>query len=241
MKKKAIENLEEFFQDGIVSDLMHAIRHYVIWRTIGENYLEIQKIKNKNLDKILGQLQSSSHDLAVLHLAKIFDNKDRFYLVRSINELLDYNFQNTSYFPLHTKDYIEFSLISSRLSINDIPRKFENPIELAGYFKIIFNSVRIKSKVEDSKFIRNKFLAHNEHDVDFSHLNNYWEDFLFLIDFLKIFVSLFGVTILSSDYFQFQDFKEGSLHYSIISDLYWLIEEIQKEIGENNFKTWWND
>ncbi|SMD42188.1 hypothetical protein SAMN00777080_0728 [Aquiflexum balticum DSM 16537] len=239
--KKIIGSLEDYFQDGIVSDTMLAIHHYVIQRTIGENYIALKNAPNKNLNKLFGQLQASSSDLAIIHLSKVFDKKNKHHLVRSIEELLDYNFQITSYFPLVTNDYIEFSLIKSKLGIEYLPIKFDNPNELAKFFKDIFNSLSIKRKSDDVKFIRNKFLAHNEHEVEFNHLNNFWEDFLYLIDFLKIFISLFGVTILSASYFQFQDFKQGSLHYSIISDLYWLVEEIQKEIGEENFKFWWNE
>jgi hypothetical protein len=58
---------------------------------------------------------------------------------------------------------------------------------------------------------------------------------------LKLFVSLFGVTVLGSHYFQFEDLKEGSFHYSVIHQVYWLVEEIEKLIGKENFNYWWID
>jgi hypothetical protein len=242
MKRKIdIDELETFFQDGIVNDLMYATRHYIIWRTIGENFSRLKSISNKNKDNLFGHIQSSDQDLAVLSLAKIFDSKDRRHTVRSINEFLDIEFKPTSYFPLDTKDYIEFSLLRSRLNIIDFPLQFETPVQLALFFKGIFNNELIINKIKKIQYVRNKFLAHNEHNVEFQKLDSFWSDFLDLLDFLKLFVSLFGVTVLGSHYFQFEDFKEGSFHYSVIHQVYWLVEEIEKLIGKENFNYWWID
>jgi hypothetical protein len=241
MRKMNNEELKDFFQEGIVGDLMVATRHYLIFRTIGENYAELIKSSNKNHDKIFGELQSSSADLAVLSLAKIFDARHGKYIVRSINELLSIDFTKNPYFPLYSKDYIEFSIFKSRLKIKGSPDVFENPVDLALYFKNIFLQRELVDKINKVKYLRDKFLAHNEHNAGYSHLEDFWTDFSYLIDLMKVFVSLFGVTIISSHYFQFEEFKEGSIHYSIIHQNYWLVEELEEIIGKEKFNYWWRN
>lgn len=235
------DELITFFQDGIVNDLMFALRHYFIWRTIGEHTLEIEKLSDKKKISLFYQLQSSSQELAVLNLAKIFDKEYKHFKTRSIYGLLSLQFQKSSYFPVETEAYNEFFYLHSYFGIDEIPLKFDEPAELIEYLVRICFCPPIYQKVKNLKYVRDKFIAHNEHEVKIDGLDFFWDDFLILTNYIKILVSLFGSTILNTTYFQFEFNKTTPIHYSVVHDLYWLVEEIENEIGKKNVKYWWND
>lgn len=96
-----------------------------------------------------------------------------------------------------------------------------------------------RQKINGLKKVRDKSIAHNEHAVDFDDLQTFWADYLDLIRLVKLFISLFGCTILNNSYNQFEDFEKNSIHFSIIIGLNWLVEEIETEIGKEKFRNWW--
>ena len=243
MKKEKIMNKEEmlnFFQEGIVNDLMFATRHYFIYRTVGENYLALKKYSNKNMDSLFGQLQSSSADLAVLSLAKIYD-ANNYYPVRSISGFLSNEMDSTQYYPFLSKDFSEFTILKDRFNIKSIPQNFELPKNLSKFFKEILSKEPFAKKIKNLKFVRNKYIAHNQNGVNFNYLNNFWEDFLDLIDFVKRFISLFGLTVFGTEFISFKVSDDEPIHFSITMELYWLVEEIEKAIGTDNFNYWWRN
>lgn len=127
------EEIINFFQGGIVTDLMYATRHYFIWRTIGENHSAIKDVANKNFDSLFGELQASSKELAILSLAKIFDSHNAKYPVRSIHGFLDNDFEATPYFPMFTDDYKEFSILRNNFDVQFIPVEIKHPNDLSHF------------------------------------------------------------------------------------------------------------
>lgn len=241
--KRKMDNkeLKEFFEEGIVTDLMYAIRHYYIWRTIGENYDQIIRIKDKYFVDFLGELQSNSHDLAIIRLSKIFDRSSNKFQIRCISEILDLELSSTVYFPIHSLDHIEFSQISNFLATHKFPPIIYTPSEFSEIFKQLLNEHFLKEIIEKLKFIRNKTVAHNEHNI-FRHGfegDNFWGEYTTLLYFTKSFMSLFGNIFLSSHYFQFSYSEMNEIHFSILSDLYWLRNQIENQIGEKKFVQWW--
>ncbi len=72
-------DLKDVLQEGIASDLFKSQRYYFIYRSIGEHYQFLQKVEDTSEASMLGFLQTSSHDLCILHLAKIFDISEKKY------------------------------------------------------------------------------------------------------------------------------------------------------------------
>lgn len=235
------EELKDFFQDGIVTDLMYAIRHYFIWRTIGENFNEISKVEIRSFNKLMGEIQSSSHDLAIIRLSKIYDNNSNRYQIRSFFEILNLDLSNSRNFPLYTNFYKEFTQINELFPNIVLPEKLNSTVEFFEFFKSIINEDFFRNKVNNIKFIRDKTIAHNEHNVSkygFKGLK-FWDDYSIILDFTKSFIYLFGMTFLGSHYFQFSYERKNEIHYSILMDMYWLVEEIESKVGKDQFVQWW--
>ncbi|UCS92314.1 hypothetical protein KZP23_16620 [Echinicola marina] len=91
---KSHEELEKFFQEGLANDLFFSIRHYFIFRTIGEHAYLINEFKDEDNAKILSYLQNSSHELCIISLCKFYDRKNRNnkYQVRCLETLLEMDF-----------------------------------------------------------------------------------------------------------------------------------------------------
>lgn len=242
MKRKMdYEELKDFFQDGIVTDLMYAIRHYFIWRTIGENYDQIKSINNDNFDNLLGELQSSAHDLAIIRLSKIFDNRSNKYQIRCITELLEIEPVSTVQFPLRVEYYAEFYQITKLFPKFQPSSVIDSPLEFIELFKGFLENDELKSKINKLKFVRNKTLAHNEHGLSKYNFesDDFWNDYLILLNFVKSFISLFGTLFLQSDYWQFSFTEINEIHFTSFSELYWLIKQLEEKIGKDKIVQWW--
>lgn len=237
-----ITELKDFFQDGILTDLMYSIRHYFIWRTIGENYDQITKIENKYFVNFLGELQSNSHDLAIIRLSKIYDRQPKKYQIRSIYGLLDLELFSTVYFPIHTLNHDEFEQILKLVPTYKFPSVINTPLEFSKIFKELLIETQLKIIIDKLKFIRDKTIAHNEHNVTKYgfEANNFWNDYTKLLYFSQSFISLFGNVFLSSHYWQFSYKELNDINFSILADLYWVRQQIEDKIGKINFVQWWN-
>lgn len=234
-------NYKDFFEQGILSDLTAAKSHYFIWRTIGENHFTLAESNNPNHIHLFGMLQSGSHTLAVLSLARIFDTISNRHPNRSIYSLLQFDFESNDYYPM---DFEEFESLAGLR--NFVQSFYEVPGKIYEYSQLKFNLLEIlkqpevRSKIDGVKFIRDKFLAHNEHEVDYSHLSEFWTEFEFLINLLSNMVYLLGLTITGVHYSNFRAGKKQEIDFEIILNHNWLLDELQKCIGNERFNYWWN-
>ncbi|UCS92312.1 hypothetical protein KZP23_16610 [Echinicola marina] len=101
------------------------------------------------------------------------------------------------------------------------------------------NNKEIRRKIDDLKIIRDKYIAHNEHLSHTYDLNNFWDDVVLLQDIASLILRLIGRYCLSGEYFQFEKNIPYSIHYSIITECYWLVTLIEKVIGKNKIINWW--
>lgn len=243
MKRKFNKDeLIDFFQKGLVSDLMYAIHHYFIWRTVGENSDELKLIGKGNIENLFGTLQSSSHTLAVLSLAKIFDSPSKKYQTNSIYSLLSIEVSEEHFFPMDKFDFDYLNTLSDLLNGSIIvPDIIHSYSELNILMFDILSIPLVKNKIDNVKYIRDKFLAHNEYDADFAHLKKFWEDFDFLILLLKIFTYLLGLAFSGTHYPSFQNCLPQTIHFTVILNNSWLISELESYIGIGKFKYWWRN
>ena len=84
-----IKELGKKLRKGIALSILHAQRHYFIYRLIGENSsaLNTKLSDQDHLKRRLSYLQQSGHDGAILNLAKYYEDKSRnqnYCLTRSL-------------------------------------------------------------------------------------------------------------------------------------------------------------
>lgn len=98
----------------------------------------------------------------------------------------------------------------------------------------------IQGKVRALKFIRDKYIAHNEHLLNNPDFNNFWDDVRFLQDVASLFVSIIGRYFLQNEYFQFYKTGVNHIHYSLPTDLWWIYETLEKVVEKENLIYWWD-
>ncbi|MDO9553311.1 hypothetical protein [Rhodonellum sp.] len=235
--------LKSFFEEGLANDLFMAQRHYFIFRTIGEHAHLINKFKDSNKAKNLAYLQSASENMVILSLSKIYDaqSKNKKYLVRSLQSLLHSEAFLSGEFP-YELDYLDS--FNELQKISGIPFQgniIKSQEDLFEYLKSILDTELIKSKINDLKIIRDKYIVHNEHvDVN-PKLQTFWEDVFVLQEVARLMLSVVGTIFLRSEYFQFSLLGTSKIHYSITSELFWVLKLLEEVVGKENINIWWED
>lgn len=233
-------NYKDFFEKGIVSDLTAARSHYFIWRTIGENHYALEELGQPNPKYLFGALQAGSHSLAVLSMARIFDAVSNRHPNRSIYSLLSNDFESNGYYPMDFEEFESLAGLRNFVqSFYTVPAKINEYCQLKSEILEILNQAEVRSKIVNVKFIRDKFLAHNEHEVDYSHLENFWTEFEFLINLLSNMVYLLGLTITGVHYSKFRSGIRQDIDFAILLDHQWLFDELEQCIGNERFNYWW--
>ncbi|MBT0810146.1 hypothetical protein KIH41_02475 [Litoribacter ruber] len=233
-------DLKDAIEKGIASDLFLSQRHYFVYRSIGEHYNLLDSLEKSSDQELMGYLQSSAQDLCVLHLAKVYDNAHSKYKIRSIKGLLQEAFKLQLTDVIHLK-YADNIHCLGKLSDYNLDWDGTIPqIDLLRYLKAVLDSEVIESKVKNLKFARNKYIAHNEHNLSDPGLDSFWDDVRFLQDIASLYLRIIGRHFLGSEYFQFEARGNDHVHFGLFSSVWWVYEQLERVLGKEDLVYWWN-
>lgn len=232
-------DLNDILENGIANDLFRSQQYYFVYRSIGEHYHLLNGENEIPEISSLSFLQGSSQDLCILHLAKIFDNPSSKFKTRSLKELI----KETVKINREEIIYLRFAenllnlqkITNSNLSSNEtITTK-----ELKDFLIDILEIPTVREKIKKIKHVRDKHIAHNEYIIQNPSLDDFWNDVRFLQDLGALYLSIIGRYFLHSEYFQFNGTGYNFLHYSMLSQMWWLYEILEKIFGKENLVYWW--
>lgn len=232
-------DLKDILENGIANDLFRSQQYYFVYRSIGEHY---HLLNGKNeIPEIssLSFLQGSSQDLCILHLAKIFDSVNPKNKTRSLKGLLGVLINQNQ----EEKIYIRYAdnllklqkITNSNWSFNEII----TINELKNFLIDTLEIPTIREKIKNLKHVRDKHIAHNELIIQNPNLDNFWDDVRFLQDLASLYLSVIGRYFLYSEYFQFNGTGKNFVHYSMMSQMWWLYEILEQIFGKENMIYWW--
>ncbi|SFB40048.1 AbiU2 domain-containing protein [Algoriphagus aquimarinus] len=236
-------DLQKFFQEGLASDLIMAERHYFVYRTIGEHAHLINLAAKSTERSALNYMQEAAMNMTLISLSKIYDSKSRNknYLVRSLDSLIDMGGQIDAHFPYSLEYFEAFEKLEKLVQIPFASKVISTKDELFNYFKTILKSQIVKIKVDHLKIVRDKYIVHNEHLDEVPHIPDFWEEVAFLLDLGKLISSIVGNIFLHTEYININEVGPNRIHYSVLFDFHWLIEMIGKVVGKEDFVQWWED
>src|SRR5690606_7634315 len=236
-------NIKDAIEEGIASDLCKSQRYYFIYRSIGEHYHQLEDIASRPELSMLSFLQASSQDLCILHLAKIYDKpKARSkYKIRSLHGLLKENFRSESDNIIYLKYFDNLTLIQGISGLHLTSEEAISEDQLLEYLNRVLELDLVISKTNNIKSIRDKHLAHNEHGFEGLDLNTFWDEVKDLQDIAALYLTIIGNHFLNVDIFQFNEIGSNKVHFSLLSDLWWLYEMLEKVIGKDKLVYWWKE
>lgn len=199
-----MEKIKNYFTNGIVVQAFQAERNLVIWNKIG-NKVAVLKTQTKEVQKLFSFIQSSAQTNFILYTAKLFDNPDKNYPTRcmlSFLELIKNNSNSLTQIieiPNTIKLLKEYNCpveLIQAVNANDITLF---PLEFYQYYYKKYNSDVIQGKIKEVKYIRDKFIAHNENISNSQNLElKIVEDLLsFALEIIAIFGMAYDSTLYS--------------------------------------------
>lgn len=233
-------DLKDALEEGIIGDLFKSQRYYFIFRSIGEHYEFLKKAEKTSEASMLGFLQTSSHDLCILHLAKIFDNAGKKYKTRSLKGILKecLNYETSEIINLEYPDFLDVLQKKVNLPLPST-NAFTNQ-DLKNYLIQIIDLDIIQDKVKNLKMIRDKFIAHNEYLIENPSLNTFWNELRFLQDIVSLYITILGRYFLNYEYFQFYGTGINYINYTLPTELWWIYETLEKVVEKENLIYWWD-
>lgn len=223
-----MEKINDYFTNGIIVQAFQAERNIAIWKAIG-NKVEILKTQTKEVKKLYSFIQISAQTNFILYTAKLFDNPDKNYPTRCILSFLELIKNNSNSLPQIIevpntikllKEYDCPAELIQAVNTNDITIF---PLEFYQYYYKKYNSDVIQGKIKEVKYIRNKFIAHNENILNSQNLElKIVED---LLNFALEIIAIFGIAYDSTLY----SFNGKSiLTENVNHDIYFILQELNK-------------
>lgn len=231
------EDFESLLKKGIAVDLLEAERHYFVFKLIGKNYDQVNKKDQSHRKQSLVYLQNASQELAILNLSRVFDRKNNRYQVRCLDFIIDECINiNSEYFLLDTECYPAFKRMSDASGIELNDHSFESKEDLVILLKKILRSKSIVSSIKNLHTIRDKYVAHNEHNPKISSIESFWDDFPFLLHLGKLYLSVIG-EIFAGQSFTFtmqSEIDEFSWETRTLTS--WIADNLIEYLGEDKVK-----
>ncbi|WP_425638812.1 hypothetical protein ACPUEN_04355 [Algoriphagus yeomjeoni] len=218
-----------------------AERHYFVYRTIGEHAHLINSATKSTERSALNYMQEPAMYMALISLSKIYDSKSRnkSYLVRSLDSLVDMGDQIDASFPYSLEYFEAFEKLEKLVQIPFGSKVISTKDELIDYFKTILKSQIVKTKVDHLKIVRDKYIVHNEHLNEVPNIPTFWEEVAFLLDLGKLIASIVGKIFLHTEYININEVGPNRIHYMTPIDFFWLIEMVKLVVGKEKFVQWW--
>lgn len=235
-----INDFKTFFQEGLAHDIFMSQVHYFIYRTIGENALLVNQMKDSGERKQLNYLQETSMHMTLVSLSRIFDtqNRNKKYKARCLATLIEECDRIPGSFPLNLDYYPDLKKLSSLTNIN-VPAGFDGKDQLIFFYSTVLNSDSVQNAVKNLKTVRDKFVVHNEHNPNIEQLSTFWDDCSFLQDIAKLCLSTVGKIFLGTSYAPLQKIDTNKFNFNIVYQSGWIVDLLEKVLGEDNVKIWW--
>ncbi|EKB47827.1 hypothetical protein B879_03559 [Cecembia lonarensis LW9] len=189
----------------------------------------------------LSFLQASSQDLCILHLAKIFDNKNPKYKTRTLKGLIEEAVKHNRLENIYLRFADNLIKLQKLTDFRMPSEEFVTPNELKSYLLDVLKLPNIRVRIENIKLVRDKYIAHNEYIIESLGLDSFWDDVRFLQDLGSLYLSIIGRYFLHSEYFQFNGTGRNYVHYSMLSQMWWLYEMLGKIFERENLVYWWDN
>ena len=158
-------NINEYFEQGILAPAYQAERNILIWQHIADEYLEIEKDHRR---KLYSFIQQSAQTNYILSLGKLFDTPSKRYPTRCIKSFLEL---------LKSPNLVPAEIIETTNTIRTI-KDNKAPVELidainnknwnkfpsifADYYLKRYQETTLQVDLEKLKTMRDKAEAHNE-------------------------------------------------------------------------------
>lgn len=236
-------DLQQFFHDGLGHDIFMAQRHFFVYRTIGEHANLINAASNSVEKSTLNYIQGLAMEQVIMSLSKAYDKKSRNgkFKVRSLETILDQDFSGYGKFPYSLEYFNSFTKLQELIGIKYPGEEIKTSEEFIGFLKSVLEIPVVKTKIDNLKLVRNKYIAHNEQLDSVPQIPEFWNEMVFLMDVAKLFVASLGEVYFKTNYFQYETIGFNSVNYTVLIELHWIIGLVTKVIGENKFTKWWDD
>lgn len=237
-----LSDSELFLQNGLATDLIWCEIHYFIFRTLGENYKEVNNLTDENFLRHVAYLQNNSQDLALLNLARIFDRKSNRHNVRCLEVLLDECEKSGSdHFSIVTLEYYPSIEALERISEMRMEEEFlKSYPAFIEYLRTVLRSEKIKKSLKTIHHVRDKYIAHNEHVVKGENLESFWDDFAFLMNIAKLYLSIVGPLFFGTVYRHEDEVGLNKIDFNSFNQAYWIVEFLESKVGKEKVVRWWS-
>lgn len=240
--------LEIEYRNGIYIDLFWAQYHYFIFRTIGENHGQIEKIPELYERHIFGSIQQGSWLAAILSLAKFYDSPHKKYNVSCLKNFLEScKGAECQDFPLNTENeiYDDFNPYLAILKIESLTQikrpsiTFSKPFDFINYLESTLSSGFVTRRLKNIRIARDKFIAHNEIGSGIKSIDALWDDFADLVFIGRLYAHLLEEVFLSTHYEIWYPDSVNHVSLNILSNAKWLFEKMSKHIDPKRQVVWW--
>jgi len=197
-----IEQITDYFNNGLLSETFHAERNILIWQYVSEE-ISFLKTQKKDTQSLYQFIQYSAQTNFILSLGKLFDSHNNKYPSRSILSFLRL-IGNSSF---DTAEIVETTSTKRLLQKFNCPQDLIDAVDnldielfpklLSQYYLEKYNCKILQEDILTLKSMRDKTVAHNE---AIENLNIDFKTTQRLINFTMEIVSIFGMAYYSKSY-----------------------------------------
>lgn len=195
-----MDEIEEYIKRGIVGQIFEAEISLIIWDKIAGHRDKYDK-QDAVTKKLFSYIQRSSGTNYILNTAKIFDNPSKKYPTRCLLSFFDL-VENKIGFPQIENDTGLIKLLKEYKCSETLISKVKNSDstafakEFCLYYRQKYADDSIKKDIDEVKFARDKYIAHNE-DMKVNGRVE-MKTFRNLLDFATEVVSVFSFAYFNS-------------------------------------------
>lgn len=161
-----MEEIKSFLTYGISTHIFQAERNLLIWEKVAK-HSSLAKILDEKYTALFVFLQQSAQTNFVLYTAKIFDSPSKKYPTRCLLSLFEL-LESKNDFPKidninSTIELLRKSNVPDEISV--LVKEKKSNLFVQDYLKYLrskYDSANIKSDIDQVKFLRDKYVAHNE-------------------------------------------------------------------------------
>lgn len=231
---------QEYLLNGVGVDLFWTEYHYFIYRTFSENADEINKSKDNNLLLHTNYLQSSSRDLCILYLSRMFDRPFKKHDTNSFFKVLKKcREMNSAYFPIHLEYYAEIQEIALISNCQITKDHLETKERFLDYLDEVLSCEKTASSVGNLKYVRDKTIAHNDNDLEFNHLSQFWEEVAYLLDLSSLLQFIIGNIFFDMSTNSLTAIRNEKINFEVVFQAHWVCDFIENLTGKESYKEWW--
>lgn len=248
MKNLSSDDFGEYLQKGIASDIFKAQYHYFIFRTIGENHNAITNLCEEQDQKMFGYIQNAANYDSILSLSRVFDRPNRRYNVSCLmSAIKNAEITESLYFPLTLEEEFEDAhyphtplvQIAELTGIDLDKVLYRNSAELCYYLLMVLDDGSQRSRINQIKTVRDKFIAHNEIQSEILSIDQFWDEYGYLLTLSRLYLSLLGELFANTALDVTGNPLNDGVSFQTMSNANWLFVKLEKLLSKEQIKQWW--